>query len=270
VNTEDAVHHLISNKLCTWPESDNPPFTIGKPLRNSEGFPIDRFALVVPEWRNRTVVCIGGGPSVTEAALKAIEAARARDAVRVIAVNDMYLVAPWADVLYFADARWWDWHTAGIPKEWPWKKFSAEQQKESFDAFAGQKVSIFGTGMQVKDPNVYMLKQAEGRTGLSTYPRELVTGGNSGYQAVNIATLAGAKRVLLVGYDMRFHGYKSHSHNGHPIKSASRTYSEEYVSKFATMNGCLPRLGVEVVNCTPGSALGKIFPQADLQCALTS
>jgi hypothetical protein len=269
VKEENGVEHLISNKLCAWPETDNPPFTIGKPLRNSEGFPIDRFAFVMPEWKGRTVVCIGGGPSVTESALALIEAARLRDAVRVIAVNDMYLVAPWADVLYFADARWWDWHNGGIEKAWAWKKFSVEQQKAAFDSFAGQKVSIFGSGMQVKDPNVYMLLQAEGRSGLSTHPRELVTGGNSGYQAVNIATLAGSKRVLLVGYDMRFDGYKSHSHNGHPIKSASRTYSTEYVSKFATMNGSLPKLGVEVLNCTPGSALGKLFPIMSLECALT-
>jgi hypothetical protein len=74
-------------------------------------------------WEGKTVVCIAGGPSLTKEQLELVRAARERDAVRVIVINDAYLIAPWADVLYFADARWAKWHVQGVDKSWPWVKF---------------------------------------------------------------------------------------------------------------------------------------------------
>src|SRR4051812_2852413 len=54
---------------------------------------------------NSTIVCIAGGPSLTPAD---VDACQAR--ARVIAINDAYRLAPWADVLYACDAKWWRWH----------------------------------------------------------------------------------------------------------------------------------------------------------------
>ena len=105
----------------------------------------------------------------------------------------------------------------------------------------------------VRDPAVFMLHNY-GHEGLSEAPNGLQTGSNGGYQAVNIATLAGAARVLLVGYDMRFTGGRSHWHAGHPVKVAEDRYLQ-YARSYKTMLPQLARLGVEVVNCTPGSAV---------------
>ena len=188
---------------------------------------------------------------------------------RTIAVNDQYLVAPWADILYFADTRWWEWHHAGLEKKWPWVRFSAEQVRTAFARFAGQKVTIDGTGMMVPDPDVFMLHNdgVSGKhDGLTECPNALRTGSNGGYQAVNLAVLAGAKRVLLLGYDMRFPDGRSHSHNGHPSRHPETNYSQ-YAKHFATMLPDLVRLGVEVINCTPGSAI-QCFPVAALESVL--
>ena len=182
-----------------------------------------------------------------------------------IAVNDQYLVAPSADVLYFADARWWEWHHQGLAKSWPWASFTAEQVRERFASFAGQKATIDGTGMMVPDPAVFMLHN-HGREGLSEQPNGLHTGMNGGYQAINLAVLAGARRVLLAGYDMRFPGGRSHSHNGHPHSHPEANYSL-YASKYSSMLPQLGRLGVDVVNCTPGSAIDA-FPRGDLASLL--
>ena len=57
---------------------------------------------VPPIWRGATVVCLGGGPSLTAA-----DAAQCRGRARVIAINDAYRLVPWADLLYFCDYRWW-------------------------------------------------------------------------------------------------------------------------------------------------------------------
>lgn len=170
-----------------------------------------------------------------------------------IAINDNYLVAPFADVCYFADARWWKWHTEGLAKSWPWKSFTKEEQIAAFRDFDGQKVTIENTGMMIADPEVAMLHNF-GQLGLSEQPNGIHTGSNSGYQAINLAVLAGAKRILLLGYDMKFDKGRAHAHNGHPATTSECQYLS-YAKSFSTMIPFLDRLGVEVVNCTPGSAI---------------
>jgi len=204
---------------------------------------------------------IGGGPSLTR---EQVELTRGR--ARVIAVNDAYLIAPWADVCYFADTRWWKWHSDGIAKRWPWAAFTAEQVKAAFAAFAGQKVTIENTGMMCPDADVFMLHNYENK-GLSERANGLHTGSNGGYQALNIATLAGAALVLLIGYDMRYDGKRTHSHNGHPTGHPESAYSN-YAKNFSTMLPQLAKLGVKVINCTPGSMV-TAFPRGDIASVLT-
>lgn len=108
--------------------------------------------------------------------------------------------------------------------------------------------------MMVADPAVFMLHHASD-AGLSEKPNTLHTGSNSGYQAINLAVLAGAKRILLLGCDMRFSQGKSHAHNGHPHKHPESSYTG-YARNFASMVPQLKKLGVEVVNCSMSSAIG--------------
>jgi hypothetical protein len=56
-----------------------------------------------------TVVCIGGGPSLTRD-----DVDYCRGKAFVIAINDAYKLAPWADALYACDGLWWRWHK-GVP-----------------------------------------------------------------------------------------------------------------------------------------------------------
>jgi enoyl-CoA hydratase/carnithine racemase len=104
--------------------------------------------------------------------------------------------------------------------------------------------------------------------GISESPNAIATGSNSGYQAINIAVLAGAKRILLLGYDMKFAaGKKSHWHGGHPLQMPEGAYTR-YARKFKTMLPQLERLGVAVINCTPGSAIDA-FPRGDIASLLS-
>ena len=56
-----------------------------------------------------TVVCLGGGPS-----LHADDVAYCRGKATVIAINDSWRLAPWADALIASDAAWWQ-HYRGVP-----------------------------------------------------------------------------------------------------------------------------------------------------------
>lgn len=216
------------------------------PLRRPDGWPLDRFAVVGRSWEGATVALIGGGPSLTLQQVELVRAAR----LPCITMNNSYLIAPFADIHYFADYHWWTWH----------------RDREEFKNFGGQKCTIEGTGMLVSDASVFMLHNY-GREQLSDTPNGLHTGLNSGFQTLNIAYLAGAKRVLLLGYDMKFQGKKTHWHEGHPQKTPENNYSM-YARRFNSAVPQLKRAGVEVINCSPDSALSA-FPRGNLESVLS-
>lgn len=190
-----------------------------------------------------TVVCIGGGPSLT-----AQDVDLCRDKARVIAINDAYRVAPWADVLYGCDPKWWKWHD-GVP------------------GFAGAKWSLDQPNwatLQNRFTDVQLVGNA-GLSGLSLDPAEIATGSNSGYQAINLAVLLGATRILLLGYDMQPDGKRMHWFGGHPDRATLPFVV--FLSAFKSLAAPLKAAGVEVINCSRQTAL-TAFPRATLADAL--
>lgn len=164
---------------------------------------------------------------------------------------------PCADVLFFADARWHRWH----------------KDRPTFQAFAGEKCSIQNTGDDMDDASVHMLRNGDtshddaGRLGLCEDPAALRTGYNSGYMAINLAVLAGARRIVLAGYDGRCGpANEAHFFGEHPEPTPD-SVMRYWVKSFRGMTADLARLGVEVINATPGSAIDA-FPREDLDAVL--
>lgn len=108
-----------------------------------------------------------------------------------------------------------------------------------------------------------MLRNA-GNAGLSTQPDALCTGSNGGYQALGLAIAAGARRVALLGYDMRMTAGRANWHTDHKSFTDASWYTTVYPKAFKTL--VLPE-GVKVLNCTPGSAL-DCFPRHTLESVL--
>lgn len=129
----------------------------------------------------------------------------------------------------------------------------------------GTKVTIENGDGMVDDPDVFMLHN-HGAAGLCEKTNGLMTGQNSGFQAINLAVLAGAKRIVLLGYDMKTAGAKSHWFGDHPIQTAPSVFSA-MINNFPSLVKPLAKLGVEVLNCTPGSAL-ECFPKRALESVL--
>jgi hypothetical protein len=196
-------------------------------------------ATVPKLWPGETVVCIGTGPSLTAAD---VDACRGR--ARVIAINDAWRLAPWADVLYACDSRWVDHHKGA-------------------KGFEGLKYSM--TANQKKWPDWGILRN-DGVNGLCLDPTGLRTGRNSGAQAINLAIHLGAARILLLGYDMSRHGGKGHFFGEHP-KNWPPSPFHSFLDSFAKLEQPLKDLGVEVINCSRRTAL-KVFPQMPLEKAL--
>ena len=125
------------------------------------------------------MACLGGGPSLSQ---EQVEQLRGR--ARVIAVNDAYKLAPFADVLYGCDWRWWRKHN-GAPD------------------FAGLKVTLSNSRGHLDDyPDIKVVENT-GSEGPELEPTGLRTGRNGGYQAINLVVHLGAARILLIGDDMK-------------------------------------------------------------------
>lgn len=185
-----------------------------------------------PEWKGQTVVVMASGPSITQAHAEACRG------LKTIVVNNAYQLAPWADVLYFCDERWIDIHPGA------WK-------------FTGLKVSL-------TDDRVLKLENG-GESGIDTRPTHLRTGRNSGYQALNLAVLFGAARILLFGFDMKHKG-KTHFFGRYPSSLERQHPYQVWIKHFNQAAPILKGMGVEVWNCTD-SAL-TCFEKKDYRDAL--
>jgi hypothetical protein len=192
-------------------------------------------------WGGETVVILGGGPSLTLDDVERVRVAREAGGVRAIAINNSYRIAPWADVLYFADMRYWGWH----------------EHEPAFRNFAGQKITVENRQLAERHREIKIVRNA-GPDGLELDPTAVRTGANSCYQAANIAFHAGAARILFLGLDMQPVAGRSHWHEGHPTRTDPLVY-RVMIDAFGTLAPELARRGVEAINCTPGSALAA-FP----------
>jgi len=136
--------------------------------------------------------------------------------------------------LYACDAKWWDWH-------------------EGTD-FQGRKIT-----QDIKAVEKYGIEHIESKPGkgLSTDPKIIHQGSNSGYQAINLAYHLGAKHIILLGYDMGKAGNKSHWFGDHPDKQPS-SY-DQFIRNFDSISSQLTSIGLAVTNCTRKTQL-KCFP----------
>ncbi len=79
----------------------------------------------------------------------------------------------------------------------------------------------------------------------------------------------GAARVGLVGCDMRTVGGREHFHNDYTDKRNLSQYDDEFLPGFRGWNDAARANGVEVINCTDGSAIRE-FPFAALDVLLAA
>lgn len=201
-------------------------------------------------WDKATCVIIGSGPSLSLDQISRVYAAKCRKGVKAIAVNSNYLVAPWADILYACDYPFWQWHF----------------ENGAIDYFEGLKATV-DEGAKQQWPELLRLIGDKQASGLSQNPKVLHCGKNSGYQAVNLAYLMGAARILLIGFDHRYVSNRQHWHANPPYGNCS--WYEPWLDRWQTVADQIAwnRIELEVINCTPDSAL-KCFPMQRLKRCL--
>lgn len=203
----------------------------------------------------QTAILLASGPSAAEALLAEVAG------YPILCVNDGYRLCPathgaWRG-LYAADYRWWDFHAAAAraalgPDAQYW---TANEKGQS----AIQGASAQRHGLQQIRVNV--------RRGLSREPSEIYAGGhvgNSGAQAINLAVLWGARRLVLVGFDMSAPGGKRHFFGDHPKGLQVETDYRVFLREMTDMAIALDDDGIEIWNASPKSAL-PWWPKRTLQ-----
>lgn len=198
-----------------------------------------------------TWIVLASGPSMLQ---EDADAVRGRGTV--VAVNNTVAMAPWADILYSCDSSWWS-HYSDPDK--------APEMAAVLAGFTGERISIDPLAQRFR---VRVMRREAG-DGLGL--RALRTGNNSGYQAINLAFLRGAKTILLLGLDMQHTDGKVHHHADHPPPLGNFHDSMPALcrGKFPALARDLAGQGVRVINCTRQTAL-TCFERMPLAAALRS
>ena len=173
----------------------------------------------------KTVAILGGGQSLTPEVVDKV----LRSNAFVIAINNAWLLAPDADVLFACDVKWW------------------MANPEAF-SFRGEK----------------FVCQDNPRLAHVTYltPQPIGAGSNSALQAAYWAADQGAHRIVLFGIDLRPEEL-THWHGQH--KDLKNPTANTFARARRAWEKFSPKC--EVVNCSLRSAL-ECFPKMTIEEAL--
>jgi hypothetical protein len=216
-------------------------------------------------WEGGECFIIGGGPSMPEQfdiPKKVIESVLSHKAQpkeyspylsqlydkHVIGVNASFMIGNWIDFCFFGDAGFFLKNRRGLSN------------------FPGIKVSTNSATRGY--PWVKYLKQytRDRNCGISPKNSELVWKSNSGATAIDLAVHLGAKKIILLGFDLSMDAnHNSHWHSVYPKKSP-----KAYENSFSRHHKAFPaiardakRLGVRIINANPKSQL-SVFEKVNL------
>lgn len=180
-------------------------------------------------FNGKDVFIVGGGASLKDFNFNLL-----KDKC-VIAINRSFTKIPFAQVLYFSDYRFYMWATGELKGD--------EKLVTEFKTFKGQ---IYTIASKISEPNINII-QNTGKTGFDTISGRVKHGGNSGYAAINLAYHFGAKRIILMGYDMGFTNKQSHFHDGY-ISKQSETIYKRFIEPFKQLYDITKQLNIKIYN----------------------
>jgi len=179
-------------------------------------------------------VVIASGPSLTVEQVN-----HCKGKVFTAVVNNSYKLAPWADLLYACDEEWWDHHKPD---------------------FKGLKYTINESA--AKKYNLNLIKH-NNKVRFSTQD-VIATNGNSGFQAINLLYLFGYRKIYLLGFDYKNTG--QHWHGRHPGIMDKFPNMNQWVQYINNAKPLMDAAGLNVVNCSPDSAIECFEKKSIFQC----
>lgn len=200
------------------------------------------------------VVCIGTGPSLKP---EQIDIAREKG-FRLFGCNNVFKIVPDLEVLYGCNEAWWSTYWDEV-KDHPCEKWTTN-------------------AASAKRYKLHWISEKFGY-GLCENPSMIHHGHGSGYSLVGVAHKLGATRVLLLGYDLKY--APDYDGKTQRVGSSPRHFFGEYPTHLAHWPSVKVKSGVhielvhlyrtiheqgliEIVNCSPDSALEGVIPSMDI------
>jgi len=184
-----------------------------------------------PDFRGRTVAVLASGPSLRQ---EDIEAVRESGWVAIV-TNATFLHAPWADVLFGFDARFW-----GV---------------------YGQRAKLEFKGRMVTHsqtlPNAHSVESTHGC-------EWFMPAGNSGACAANYALAGHPERVILLGCDAQLTGGRAHFFGNHEGGLTNCLSIGRWPSDFKQVAAKAAMMRIAVINASRETRL-DCFPRAALE-----
>lgn len=203
-----------------------------------------------PDWRGKACAIVASGPSTKKAGIEKL-----RGRLPVIAIKEnAHDLCKWADVAYGCDLGWW-------------------QHRRGLQDFKGLKIG-WDPHLPKLFPDVRVITIKKKKDHPVQYSDQMHFdelgviggGGNSGFQAVNLAIQFGADRILGIGFDMygdHWYGRNNWIKGNNPSDSNFRTWRKAFEGAAETMRA----MGVEFVNASPNSTL-HCFRKATIEQTL--
>lgn len=188
-----------------------------------------------PDWNGRTVVCIASGPSLTAEDVELVR----ESGHATIVTNTTFRLAPWADVLFGFDFKWWQHYLPEVNQA-----FNPKGRRISASSLA------INLGVETTDASPWF-------RGF----------GNSGAAAIAFAAGGGASRIILLGYDCAISDGEKHWHPDHAGKLSNCISISKWPKQFERTAALARQCGSQVINASRRTAL-TCFDRMDLEQAL--
>lgn len=180
-----------------------------------------------------TAVIIGGGPSLTQEQVTYL----INTSTYIIAVNNAYQLAPFADMIFACDIQWWYYH-------------------KNLLKFSHGCWTLEGVGSHfAKRHKTPVLNEIPFTRDYGIYDDKVHHGGNSGYMAIQLARLMGFKKIVLIGFDHQHTNGQTHWHGDHDKRIFNKNADD-----LDRWNSNMERLltditDVDIVNCSLETAI---------------
>lgn len=210
--------------------------------------------MTLPNWQGKTVYIIGGGSSlpdqfgVPKSVQKLVKDGEipiteyAHYMVRLaaqptIGINAAFLLGDWVDILFFGDEIFW------------------RNYRDKIQTFGGLVITCCESLKDNTPEKVwYYQRLREKATGISTEPGTVAWNYNSGCASLSVAVQAGAKRIVLLGFDMSGEVGKSHFHSEYFWQNRTPSY-DLHLRGMQKIADDAKELGVEILNASPISTI---------------
>lgn len=164
----------------------------------------------------------------------------------VIGINMSFLFGPWVDIVFFGDKRWY------------------LANRNELANFNGLKITCHPhlNNHEARSQNIKHLQRDNNKPrGISTHKYAVSWNANSGAAAISVAANAGAKRIILVGFDMSLSADNKNQHwhnmykNNNKIPEQKKLPFHRHLIGFAQIASDAKKRNIEIINASPNSKI---------------